>query len=192
MKRYGVIFVLIAALAAGFGAIWLYRATKETSPAPAVSREFNPSGSASPAKSAPLEIPFYAEDGTAKTLAAFKGRVVLMNFWATWCGPCLEEMPSLDRLANWMKGDGLVVIALSQDVTGWPKIAPFLAKVKLANVPVFFDKNGAVARILKVEALPTTYLVGRDGKLLGRFVGAVDWDSPRADAMIRKHAFAKE
>jgi thiol-disulfide isomerase/thioredoxin len=189
VKRYGVIAVLVATLAVALGAIWHLRATKQTAQFPAASREFNPSSPASPGSSAPFATPFYAEDGSARTLASFKGRPVLVNFWATWCGPCLEEMPSLDRLAKRMAPEGLAVVALSQDVKGWPKIKPFLARVKLANVPVYFDRNGAIARALVVEALPTTYLIGRDGKALGKFIGAVDWDSPRAEAMIRKYAF---
>ncbi len=190
MKKYGIIFVLVATLAAASGAIWHFRAENETAspPSPAPARDFTASTPPSPART----VPFYAKDGSTKTLAAFAGRPVLVNFWATWCGPCKEEMPSLDRLARRMAPDGLAVIALSQDVTGWPKIDPYLAQVKLAHLAVYFDKDGAIARSLKVEALPTTWLFGADGKPLGRFIGAVDWDLPKAVTLLRKVAFSRE
>ncbi len=189
MKKYGVIIVLVVAVAAAFGAIWHVRTTKETAPTPppAARQESTPSQPGPPA----LTTPFFAENGASKTLADFAGKPVLVNFWATWCGPCKQEMPSLDRLAKRMAPEGIAVIALSQDVTGWDKIGPYLAQVKLTSLPVYFDKNGAIARSLQVDALPTTYLLGPDGKPLGRFLGAVDWDSPKADATLRAVAFAK-
>ncbi len=187
MKKYGLIVVLIATLAAASGAIWHFVAENQTASRPTAGQEFTASQPASPAQT----TPFYAEDGSAKTLAAFAGRPVLVNFWATWCGPCKEEMPSLDRLARRMAPD-LAVVALSQDVNGWSKVKPYLARVKLDALGVYVDRNGALGRRLKVEALPTTWLFDADGKPVGRFVGAVDWDLPKAEAMLRKYAFAKE
>jgi thiol-disulfide isomerase/thioredoxin len=125
-----------------------------------------------------------AKDGKALTLAEFKGRIVLVNFWATWCVPCVKEMPSLERLQAKLPA-GIALVALSQDLRGWPVIGPFVEKIGLKTLPIYFDPDGATARAMGVTALPTTVVVDRDSRIAGYFVGAAEWDSEEAMKLLR-------
>src|SRR5215467_12466506 len=99
-----------------------------------------------------------AEDKSLK-LADYKGKIVLLNFWATWCAPCVKEMPSLDRLQAELGKDKFVVLPLSLDGPSRPKVAPFYADKKLANLGIYFDKGKKVMSALDVSVLPTSILI---------------------------------
>lgn len=140
--------------------------------------------------SAPAALPatiFTEQDGTKRVLADFGGRVVLMNFWATWCGPCVREMPSLERLHKKLGGPDFTVIALSADRKGWEKILPFRKDLGLTALPLFHDVGSKMMFGAKVRGLPTTILVGRDGRELGRLTGHAEWDSDEAVALMRHY-----
>lgn len=126
-------------------------------------------------------------DGESRpvTLADFKGRVVLLNFWATWCGPCAVEMPSLDRLQGDLGGPDFQVVALSIDEQGLAIVDNFFSKLGIENLESYLDRPGALAKALRVEGLPTTLILDRDGKALGGLLGPAVWDSPEAEALIR-------
>lgn len=128
------------------------------------------------------------EDGTGApvSLARFRGQVVLLNFWATWCAPCVEEMPSLNRLSSRFAADGLAVVALSQDRGGMKIVQPFFAEHKLDALPIYLDKTMVSGGAFKLRGLPTTILIDRDGRELGRFEGAVDWDSAPVQEVLRR------
>lgn len=130
---------------------------------------------------------FAGRDGESYTLERFRGKVVLVNFWATWCGPCVRELPSLKRLNARLGGDAFTVLALSQDRGGWDRMAPFLRKHDLGGLPAFHDPKAMTARAAKVRALPTSVLYGRDGRELGRLTGHAEWDSDEALALIRHY-----
>lgn len=130
---------------------------------------------------------FTGRDGKSYTLERFRGKVVLVNFWATWCGPCVREMPSLKRLNARLGGEKFAVLALSQDRDGWAKMAPFLEKHDLGGLPAFHDPKARVARTAGVRALPTSVLYGTDGRELGRLTGHAEWDSGEALALIRHY-----
>ncbi|MGE0155308.1 MAG: TlpA family protein disulfide reductase [Reyranellaceae bacterium] len=132
-------------------------------------------------------LPITAADGSAASLSAFAGKVVVLNFWATWCAPCIREMPSLDRLQAVIGDDDLAVVALSQDRNGWPVMRPFVERLDIQRLHVFHDPNGAIGRAAGTRALPTTVVYGRDGREVGRLIGTAEWDSPEALALIRKH-----
>ena len=146
-------------------------------------REFIPSSDPRPAP----QSGFTTGEGKPVTLADMRGRVVLVNFWATWCVPCVQEMASLDRLQATLGGDGLTVLAMSQDRTGMEVVRPFYDKLKLANLGVYLDPKGTVARDFKVEALPVTVVIDRKGREVGRLVGPAAWDSPQAIALLRHY-----
>jgi len=128
--------------------------------------------------------PFFAPGGERRTLADFRGRVVLVNFWATWCAPCLREMPSLRRLHARLAGPGFTVLALAQDLEGWSVIEPFIRRLGLGSLPVFLDRGGVFARDIEVNGLPTSILFDRSGAELGRLIGVAEWDSPEAVALL--------
>lgn len=132
-------------------------------------------------------LPMRAADGRETTLAAYRGRLVLLNFWATWCAPCIREMPALDTLQRTIGSDTLVVVALSQDRNGWPVMQPFVDRLAIRAMTVLHDPGGALGRAVGLKGLPTTILYGRDGREIGRLVGDAAWDAPEAAALIRKH-----
>jgi len=136
----------------------------------------------------PLPVPdirFLDADGKEKTLKDFKGQVVLVNFWATWCAPCIRELPSLDRLQAQMGGKDFTVLAVSVDRGGTKTAAPFLEKHGWKNLTVNMDRNMALSRALGVRGMPSTYLISRTGAVMGVLVGPAEWDSEEAKALIR-------
>lgn len=131
------------------------------------------------------DLAFNDADDKPLRLADYKGKAVLLNFWATWCAPCVKEMPSLDRLQAEMGKDKFVVLPLSLDGPTRAKVAPFYQDRKLANLGVYFDKGRKAMQALDVSILPTSILVDAQGRELGRFEGEADWDKPEALALIR-------
>lgn len=119
-------------------------------------------------------------------LADLKGRLVLLNFWATWCEPCRREMPGLERLAQRYRERGLTVLAINEDADDGARATRFVARHAL-TYPVLLDGDGAVARRYRAKALPMSYLIGADGNLLGTVVGARDWEGGAAGALIEQH-----
>ena len=128
---------------------------------------------------------FKDADGRPVTLAAFRGRVVLLNFWATWCAPCIREMPSLDRVQAQFEEAGLTVVAVSEDFAGVPVVQPFFERLKLEHLQVYLDVEFALAKALGVRGLPTTLLIDRQGRLVGGLEGPAEWDEDDASALIR-------
>jgi len=103
---------------------------------------------------------------------------VLINLWATWCEPCLREMPSLERLQSRL-GDRIAVLAVSEDRGGNKAVEPFIAKLGLKSVKTYLDPKSAVGQAFEVRGLPTSFLIDRDGKVLGKVEGAAEWESPK-------------
>jgi thiol-disulfide isomerase/thioredoxin len=137
-----------------------------------------------PLRPAPL-VPMRRADGKDIDLSAYKGRVVLLNFWATWCAPCIREMPSLDLLQDRLGGKSFAVVAVSIDRKGFAKIAPFLARIRVTKLHVYLDKTSTLYRKFGVQALPTTFLIDHQGLVRGYLEGPAEWDSKAARALIR-------
>jgi thiol-disulfide isomerase/thioredoxin len=112
--------------------------------------------------------------GLNEKLSDYKGQVVFLNFWATWCGPCKSEMPSMEIVYNKLKDKGFVILAvdLGEDQS---KVQKFVDEYKL-TFPVVLDETNAVGSMYNAQSIPTTYLIDRDGNILGRAVGARPWD----------------
>ncbi len=138
----------------------------------------------SPARAAP-EIAFTDAAGHKLSLADFRGKTVLLNFWATWCGPCVQEMPSLDRLQGRLGSDRFAVVAISVDREGLEVVRPFLAKTQIATLASYVDPKGASMRAFGVRGLPTTFVIDHTGKDAGHIEGQARWDTPEAEALIR-------
>lgn len=130
---------------------------------------------------------FARADGSTLTLAAFQGRVVLLNFWATWCAPCVREMPSLDRLQAALRDEGLAVVAVSEDFAGRDVVAPFFQRQNLAHLAIYLDSDGTLAKAFGVGGLPTTLLIDRTGRVVGGLEGPAEWDSQDAVALLRQY-----
>ncbi|MHA1545692.1 MAG: TlpA disulfide reductase family protein [Alphaproteobacteria bacterium] len=132
---------------------------------------------------------FHADDGSAQgaqtKLADWRGRVVLVNLWATWCAPCRFEMPTLDNLQAKLGSKDFEVLAVSLDRSGLEKPRAFFAAMGLKNLKVYNNKSSSFSRALRAIGLPTTVLIDRQGRELGRMVGPAEWDSPDAVALIR-------
>ena len=127
-------------------------------------------------------------DQTEQTvdLESFRGRVLLVNFWATWCEPCVREMPALDALQTHFAGQPLSVVAISEDRGGLPVVRKYYDEHGLDGLDIYNDPHGEAGRAFGIRGLPTTILIDRDGKELGRVEGAVEWDSPSVAGVIEK------
>lgn len=122
-------------------------------------------------------------DGEIVRSRDLAGKVVLLNFWATWCGPCKEEMPSLARLKQQLDPRQFSVVTVTADLH--PQgIKQFLAQLGI-SLPVLFDEDQEVSRRFMVRGLPTTVLLAQDGRQVGRAVGPREWDSPEAVALLQ-------
>ena len=142
---------------------------------------------ANPPRPAP-DTPFFAPDGTAHRLSDYRGRVVLLNFWASWCAACILEMPALERLQAAQSGPDFVVLTLAQEGDAEPDLARVRAFLKargLTHLPVFLDRGQALGLAFGQDALPTSILIDRKGREVGRLIGSADWDSPAALTLIR-------
>jgi peroxiredoxin len=122
-------------------------------------------------------------EGRPAQLREFRGKLVLLNFWATWCAPCLHEMPSMERLYQTFKQTDFVLLAVSMDRQGEGIARPYVDNLKL-TFPVLLDNTLEVSRQYRVRGLPTTYLIDPDGLLIGVVVGARDWQKTEAKALI--------
>ncbi len=118
-------------------------------------------------------------------LADLTGKARLINLWATWCGPCVKEMPSLDRLQAALPKDKFVVLPISLDGPSKAKVAPFYKERKLANLGIYYDKGRKAMSVLDVSLLPTSILVDPAGRELGRLEGDADWDTPEGIALMK-------
>lgn len=134
------------------------------------------------------EFGFTDAEGASKGPADFPGKALLVNFWATWCPPCVAEMPALDRLQAMLAPEGIQVLALSSDRGGRGQVEPFYQRNSLRNLGVWLDPRGAAGRAFGIRGLPTTVLIDRSGAEVARAEGAAEWDAPAMVAAIRRLA----
>jgi len=184
--------LLVAGL---LGYVIVQRASWPTSQiaAPTLEVPSAPAGSSSPLKFSVYdeprvlaEIHFSDEQGQDLTLADFRGRVVLLNVWATWCVPCRKEMPALDRLQAKLGGDDFVVIPLSIDRKGVEAVKSFYREVGVEKLAMYLDPSGKGSRGLAVPGVPTTLLIDRDGREIARKMGAAEWDGAEIVALVER------
>ena len=121
-------------------------------------------------------------EGRSHSLASYRGQVVLINVWASWCEPCREEMPSIDRLKRSLEGRAFVVLAVNLAEPA-SRIRGYLEKMPL-GFPVLLDRDTAVAKAWKARILPATYIVGPDGKIRYSYVGELDWSQEKVRRTI--------
>ena len=131
------------------------------------------------------DLEFQDADDKPLRFADFRGKALLVNFWATWCAPCVKEMPSLDKLQAKFPRDKFLVLPLSIDGPSRPKVAPFYKDQKLSHLGIYFDKGRKAMQGLNVSLLPTSILVDPMGRELGRLEGDADWDMPEGVALMK-------
>lgn len=195
--------VALSALA-GFGAVYVIggwfdnkateisSAAAQDSSAPAVGASGNSSFklgemAAFVTKKPPEALPDITfEDAAGKEvhLSSFKGKTILLNLWATWCGPCREEMPALNKLQKEMGSDKFEVVTLSLDRGGYEASRKFLDELKANDVHLYADPTAKQGMALKLIGMPTTILINKEGLEVGRLAGSAKWDSADAKKLI--------
>jgi thiol-disulfide isomerase/thioredoxin len=199
-------YALVAALTGliGFGAVYATRSPADNQPAPTATSSATPTAqkaeTATPSTLATGEMitfvfrktpepiadfKFEDGDGTVKTLADWKGKVVLLNLWATWCAPCRKEMPALDRLQRELGSEKFEVVALSLDRAGAGPSKKFLDDIKVTNLKLYVESTSKSFTALRTTGLPTTILINADGLEVGRLTGPAEWDSADAKRLIQ-------
>lgn len=117
--------------------------------------------------------------GKAVSLDLWRGKVVLVNLWATWCQPCLREMPSLQALQQTLGGDRFQVVAISQDLGGARQVDPYLARNTLTGLDILLDPTGSAGKAFHAPGLPVSILLDPQGRQIARLTGEADWTSPK-------------
>jgi thiol-disulfide isomerase/thioredoxin len=131
-------------------------------------------------------INFDDGQGRARSLADFKGKVVLLNIWATWCIPCRKEMPALDRLQANLGGADFEVVPVSIDRGGRDTVAKFYVETGIRNLAMYVDASGQTVRTLDAVGLPTTLIINRAGNEIDRIIGPLEWDAPEIAEFLRQ------
>jgi len=116
-------------------------------------------------------------DGKKVSLSDYRGKVVFVNIWATWCPPCVEEMPSMQKLYQKLKGENFEILAVSIDSRGAKDVVPFMKKYKL-TFPVLIDSMGTVKRIYKTTGVPESFIIDKNGIIVEKVIGPKDWATP--------------
>ena len=167
-------------------------------PGEAVRRPTPPTGSVGSVSGNPLalsvfdrprdlpEIRFADEEGHELTLADFRGRVVLLNVWATWCVPCRKEMPTLDRLQAKLGGKDFLVIPLSIDREGVAPVKRFYQELKFEKLAIYVDPSGKGSQALAIPGVPTTLLIDRQGREVARKMGPAEWDGEETLSLVKQ------
>lgn len=127
---------------------------------------------------------FTTETGETATLADYQGKVVLLNFWATWCAPCRKEMPGLSALQTDLGGDDFAVLTIATGRNPRPAMERFMADIGVDNLPLHTDDRQALARSMGVLGLPVTLILDRNGAEVARLIGDADWTSDSARAIL--------
>ena len=167
-----VIFLIII----GIGIIVLLQ-TKDSS--------FNLSGKPGLVKGAPApNFTLPDLDGKMVSLADYKGKVVLLNIWATWCPPCVEEMPSMEKLYQELKGESFEILAVSIDVSGAKAVLPFMIENKL-SFPALTDSKGDMKSLYQTTGVPESFIIDEEGIIVEKVIGPRDWASPDAIRYFR-------
>ncbi len=131
------------------------------------------------------ELPFTRVDGSIGRLSDYRGKVVILNFWATWCAPCRKEMPELSALQSTLGGNNFAVVTIATGPNSTDKIAAFFNEIRIDNLPAHRDPRQTLAREMGILGLPATLLLDRSGQEIARLLGDANWHSDSALAIIQ-------
>lgn len=132
-------------------------------------------------------VPMLRDESDPIDLSVFKGKLVLLNFWATWCPPCLRELPALDRLQQRLGGEGFEVVAVALDRRGYAGAREFYDKLKIQHLGLYHGTVEAFGEEFPVDVFPASFLIDPQGRVLSFLRSYADWDAPEADKMIQHH-----
>jgi peroxiredoxin len=124
------------------------------------------------------DFSFPGLDGKMVRLSDYKGKVVLLNIWATWCPPCVDEMPSMEKLYRKFKEQDFEILAVSIDESGPKAVAPFMKNNRL-TFPALIDSDGTIKSVYKITAIPESFIIDKQGVVVRKIVGPLDWADPR-------------
>jgi len=192
MRRSAIVLTAVAVATAVVVSIPLVVGLRDDGrPAPPLDGPMASFALTTPPEPAP-DVAFETPAGGTVGLADFRGRVILLNFWATWCGPCVEEMPALDALQAALGDRPFDVVAVSIDRGGAADVQPFYDAHGIGNLAVYLDPLGAAPRAFEALGLPTTVLIDPQGRVVGRYTGAAPWDGAAARALIEHYVPAAD
>ena len=179
-----ILLIAIAAVLAVIGVVWAISVQQPQEPTAATATKSPVS------RFAPIEGDFTVVapvdgNGQPADMAPYRGKVLLVNLWATWCAPCIKELPSLGALQQELGGEQFQVVTIAIDERDPTKIEPFLAQHGATNLPVLIDRDRTIEKVAKIIALPTSLLVDRDGKVKAMVTGDACWNSGAALAAVK-------
>ncbi|WP_417761888.1 TlpA disulfide reductase family protein [Shewanella sp.] len=131
-------------------------------------------------------VPFNDAQGNSHDLSQYKGKVVIVNMWATWCPPCVRELPALDRLSQKLADDNVVLVPISIDQTEQQQVRSFLNEQGMQNFNSFYDPHMQLSEIFPLDTIPATFILSPEGTLVAFVRSFVDWDDPKVEQKIRK------
>lgn len=132
------------------------------------------------------KVEFIEQSGKKITNANLIGKVSVINLWATWCSPCVTELPSIDRLAKSVSQDSIKIYAVSQDRAGNKIVPAYFQKLNLKNLTIYLDNQGSLMAAFKTPVLPTTVIIDKNGMEIARLVGGINWDSQEVINYLKK------
>jgi len=177
-KKFDYRAIIIVALAVVAGVVLFALKQKKTSV-----RSFEPAGLETGRPAPDFRLP--GLDGNMVSLSDYRGKVVLVNIWATWCPPCVDEMPSLEKLYQQLKAENFEILAVSIDDAGAAAVAPFMKKHNL-TFPALLDTQGTTRNIYKTTGVPESFVINRQGLLVKKIIGPLDWASPEVLGFFRQ------
>ncbi len=134
----------------------------------------------------PIEpIAFNDADGKAIDFSQYKGKVVMVNMWATWCPPCVRELPAIERLSTKFKADEFILLPISIDADGKQQVQPFLASLGMNKFNSYYDPEQKLGQVLPLDTIPATFILDQNGQLIAFVRSFVDWDDAKAQKLIQ-------
>ena len=132
------------------------------------------------------DVPIHSDEGKRITLSEFDGKIVLLNLWASWCAPCVRELPALDRIQQRHSGDDFVVVAVSLDSDPLLARKLFIDRLAIEQLKLYIEPAEQLGRFFPIDVLPASFIIDRQGQAMGLLRSYVDWDDPQADTLIKR------